>query len=121
MVAKDVERNAVVVERGERHPAMYCDDLTATDIDWIDPEFKVLGELRLKAKVRYRQADQDCILTQLEDGRLFVRFDIPQRAVTQRQSVVFYKGDQCLGGAMIELAGENYYQRKEELPSIVGN
>ncbi len=121
VVAKDVERNAVVVERGERHPAMYCDDLTATDIDWIDPEFKVVGELKLKAKVRYRQADQDCILTQLEDGRLFVRFEIPQRAVTQRQSVVFYNGDQCLGGAMIEAAGTNYYERKEELPAVVGN
>ncbi|PIP91574.1 MAG: tRNA 2-thiouridine(34) synthase MnmA [Bdellovibrionales bacterium CG12_big_fil_rev_8_21_14_0_65_38_15] len=121
VVAKDVERNAVIVERGERHPAMYCDDLTATDIDWIDPEFKVVGELKLKAKVRYRQADQDCIVTQLEDGRLFVRFEIPQRAVTQRQSVVFYKDDQCLGGAMIEAAGTNYYERKEELPAIVGN
>lgn len=121
VVAKDVERNAVIVERGERHPAMFCDDLTATDIDWIDPEFKVVGELQLKAKVRYRQADQDCVLTQLDDGRLFVRFAVPQRAVTQRQSVVFYNGDICLGGAMIEIAGDNYYDRQEELPEIVGN
>ena len=120
VVAKDVAKNIVYVERGERHPAMYCDELTATDIDWIDHEFKVEGELILKAKVRYRQADQDCVLKQLDDGRLHVRFNIPQRAVTQRQSVVFYQDDICLGGAMIENAGENYFQRNEQLPKEVG-
>lgn len=121
VVAKDIARNVVIVERGERHPAMYCDELTATDMDWIDPQFKVVGEMRALAKVRYRQTDQPCTLKILEDGRLHVRFDIPQRAVTARQSVVFYHADQCLGGAMIEAAGESYWQRQQDLPSVVGN
>lgn len=119
VIAKDVERNVVIVERGERHPAMYCDELTATDIDWVDPNFKIEGELRLKAKVRYRQPDQDCVVSMLSDGRLHVRFDIPQRAVTPRQSVVFYNGYTCLGGAMIESPGASYFARNEELPKIV--
>ena len=37
--------------------------------------------LRCAAKVRYRQDDQACEVRQLDDGRLSVTFDVPQRAV----------------------------------------
>tara|TARA_R110000868_G_scaffold38661_7_gene135149 strand:+ start:15128 stop:16285 length:1158 start_codon:yes stop_codon:yes gene_type:complete len=121
VLGKDVDRNIVFVERGERHPAMYCDELNASEIDWVDPDFKLEGELRLKAKVRYRQGDQDCVVSMLDHERLLVKFEIPQRAVTIRQSVVFYDGDRCLGGAMIEAAGQSYHERNKELPEVVGN
>jgi tRNA-specific 2-thiouridylase len=45
--------------------------------------------LRCTAKVRYRQADVACTVTEERDGRLRVVFDSPQRAITERQSVVF--------------------------------
>ena len=54
------------------------------------------------AKIRYRQADQTCTLTALPNGKINVVFIEPQRAVTPGQSIVFYDGDVCLGGAVID-------------------
>ena len=59
--------------------------------------------LRLSAKVRYRQSDQTCTLEQTDNGYRAV-FEEPQRAVTPGQSVVFYDGEVCLGGGVIETA-----------------
>ncbi|WP_423812033.1 aminomethyltransferase beta-barrel domain-containing protein [Pseudomonas aeruginosa] len=57
----------------------------------------------IRLKVRYRQSDQDCVLEKTTEGYRAV-FDEPQRAVTPGQSVVFYDGDVCLGGGVIETA-----------------
>ncbi len=61
-------------------------------------------EFRACAKIRYRQGDQPCLVRCLEDGGLRVEFDEPQRAVTPGQYAVFYDGETCLGGAVIEAA-----------------
>ena len=53
------------------------------------------------AQTRYRQPAEDCDAEVLDDGRLAVRFNRNQRAVTPGQSLVLYDGDVCLGGAVI--------------------
>ena len=54
-----------------------------------------------KAKVRYRQEDQDCKI-EIINNKLQIRFVEPQRAVTPGQSVVIYKDEVCLGGGEIQ-------------------
>lgn len=121
VVGKDIERNVVIVERGEKHPALYCDDLVASEVSWVEKNFVPKTPLKLKAKVRYRQPDQECTITSIDDGKLKVIFDRPQRAVTHRQSIVFYQevdGESiCLGGAIIDAPGTSYYERNE-VPSL---
>jgi tRNA-specific 2-thiouridylase len=60
------------------------------------------------AKIRYRQADQSCTVTETKDG-LKVEFDSPQRAAAMRQSIVFYDGENCLGGGMISKIGPSLF------------
>jgi len=60
------------------------------------------ARFRCTAKHRYRQRDESCEVLIRDDGTLDVRFDQPQRAVTPGQSVVFYRDDECLGGAVID-------------------
>ena len=105
VVGKDLADNALIVAQGE-HAMLFSDGLTATDASWIGKAPHGLDEgLRCAAKVRYRQADQACVVTALGDNRLAVRFDAPQKAVAPGQFVVFYDGDRCLGGAVIDELG----------------
>ncbi len=99
VVAKECANNQLTVAQGHDHPALFCNQLTTGAVHWIS-EIPTLP-LHCKAKVRYRQADQACVVTQ-QDSHFIVTFDEPQWAVTPGQSVVFYQGDICLGGAVIE-------------------
>ena len=52
--------------------------------------------------MRYRQTGQECRIGQIASGTLRVEFPSAQRAVTPGQSVVFYDGEICLGGGVID-------------------
>lgn len=100
VVGKDLPRNVLLVAQGNNHPALFKSSLITRDIFWIAGAPPVLP-LRCSAKVRYRQSDQGCTVNP-EAGGYRVTFDAPQRAITPGQSVVFYDGDTCLGGGVIE-------------------
>ena len=102
VLAKDLERNVLVVGQHNDHPWLFSSALTVSEIYWVNP-VDPNPPRNLKAKVRYRQADQPCLLRKTPEGYR-VEFKVPQRAVTTGQSVVFYEGDTCLGGGVIEQA-----------------
>lgn len=102
VLRKDLQRNVLVVGQGNDHPWLFSSALECSNIYWVNP-LSITEPLRLTAKVRYRQPDQDCVLEPTADGWL-IRFDQPQRAVTPGQSVVLYQGEVCLGGGVIERA-----------------
>lgn len=108
VAGKDTETNTVFVVEGEFHPALYSDELWAIENSWVagEPNFP----LECMAKVRYRQGDQRCVVNKTQEG-LHVVFKESQRAISLRQSVVFYDGDFCLGGAIISKAGESHFTK----------
>ena len=59
-------------------------------------------EFQCTAKFRYRQADEKVTVQILPNGEVQVIFANPVRAVTPGQAVVFYDGDECLGGGTID-------------------
>ena len=101
VVGKDLAGNRLLVAQGSDHPALFRSTLVAGDLHWITGDAPDVP-LACEARIRYRQDVQPCRILSLEDGRTEVRFDQPQRAVTPGQAVVFYRGDECLGGGTIE-------------------
>lgn len=102
VVGKDFERNALIVDQGDS-PLLFCQSIVATGPEWIGrAPAGLAGGVRMAAKVRYRQPDQPCSVTSTKDGALGIRFETPQRAVAPGQYVVFYTGERCLGGAVID-------------------
>lgn len=96
---KDPQTNTLIVVQGEEDPRLYQKELLATDISWVGQA--PTAPLSCTAKVRYRSEDVPCTITTLSPTELQVHFDSPQKAITPRQSIVFYQENQCLGGAII--------------------
>jgi len=100
VVGKDVAKNVLIVAQGSAHPLLFSTRLCADPASWVAGSAPAAA-FRCTAKTRYRQPDQDCRVDIDAAGRLEVIFDQAQRAVTPGQSVVFYRDDECLGGAVI--------------------
>ncbi len=101
VVDKDLQRNVLIVAQGHDHPLLFSNGLVATQLHWVDrtgPQ----QPTRLTVKTRYRQTDIPCLVSPQADGTLRVDFDEPQAAVTPGQSAVFYDGEICLGGGIID-------------------
>ncbi len=115
---KDVAGNVLYVVQGEDHPALFTEGLVATDLHWVAGH-PPANTFACTAKFRYRQPDQS-VRVEMGSGSTgregqsaagssaddvcTVWFDQPQRAITPGQSVVFYDGDTCLGGGVIDRA-----------------
>ena len=101
VVDKDLKNNILLVAQGNENELLFCTKLLAGEPSWINQSHPRLP-MSCAAKIRYRQSDQSCNVEQADEGRVTIEFDIPQRAVTPGQYVVFYDQEICLGGAVIE-------------------
>lgn len=105
VVRKDLRANALVVAQGHDHPLLFSRLVTVRGLNWIHgPPDGLSQGAHLDAKTRYRQGDAACSARLLAPDRCLVRFNKPQWAVTPGQYLVFYAGEECLGGGVIERA-----------------
>lgn len=91
------EDNTVVAGR---EAELFCRELIADDLNLFVP-LPVTEPMEVQVKIRYRGALTAARLEPLDGDAVRVRFEMPQRAVTPGQSVVFYRGDELLGGGII--------------------
>ncbi len=98
LVEKRPQTNELVVSSNYEQ-ALYRKTLTASRSNW----FRKPDEgAACQARIRYRQPVAQCTITKLGQETVEVEFDKPQRAVTSGQSIVFYDGEEMLGGAVID-------------------
>ena len=97
----DSEQNALIVGPAKALEKMSC---VVSKMHYVSDEtpsepFKAL------ARIRYKAAEQEAVITPLEGKRAHVTFTHPQRAITPGQAAVFYgggDGDEVLCGGIIE-------------------
>ncbi|MFQ3347728.1 MAG: tRNA-specific 2-thiouridylase [Candidatus Azotimanducaceae bacterium] len=97
--AKQPQANTLIISQEQSD--LLGDWLHADDANWlVEPSFP----LKCHARIRYRQEDQACQISQAANGRLLVKFEQAQRAIAPGQYVALYDNDQMIGGAVIEHA-----------------
>jgi len=94
VIGKNVQKNTITVSESKPEEVLEIKELELIDTNWISPI--ELGK-EYKAKVRYRQSDQQCKFIS-EDKILFKE---PQN-ISPGQSVVLYDGEICIGGGVIK-------------------
>ena len=97
---KDYETNTLIVSPVTDMQSLESKELTATEVSFINTEPKM--SIKIQAAIRYRQEPVSAVLSKLENNKYKVEFEKPVRAVSSGQSVVFYNGDEMLGGGVIE-------------------
>ncbi len=100
VAAKDLPNNLLIAVQGHDHPLMQSYGVGTGVAHWLIVTPTLPFEAQVK--LRYRQEDQTCRVIPQKDGRLHVKFNQPQRAVTPGQFAVLYQGSRTLGGAVIE-------------------
>lgn len=105
VVGKDLSQNILYVGQGFYHDSLMSTSLDASNIHFT----RTMPEkftMKVTAKFRYRQPDSDVTIMVNKD-KANVIFEEPQRAITPGQAVVFYNGNECFGGGIIDTAYKN--------------
>lgn len=98
VIAKDITKNTITVSTNPDDAALMVREVQVSGIHWID---KPLLPATLKVRFRHQQELQDAAVEDIGDGLYKVIFSQEQRAAVSGQSLVIYKGQECLGGGIL--------------------
>ncbi|HET6384232.1 MAG TPA: tRNA 2-thiouridine(34) synthase MnmA [Armatimonadota bacterium] len=94
----DPVENLVIVGSDLEVMARSC---LVSNLNWIGIDPPESG-IRVEARVRYNMREAPAIVEPADTGQWRLTFENPQRAITPGQSAVFYRGDETLGGGLID-------------------
>lgn len=100
VIDKQLDNNHLVVAQGHQNDYLLKHALSASQLHWVSGQAPA-ADFDCTAKIRYRQQDEACKVD-IQGDEAKVQFKDAQRAITPGQSIVFYQGDSCLGGGIID-------------------
>ncbi|MBX3066955.1 MAG: tRNA 2-thiouridine(34) synthase MnmA [Anaerolineae bacterium] len=98
VIGTNVRQNALIVGTADE---LGRDALTAHRVSWVSGVAPV-EPIHAEVKIRYKAKPAPALVTPLPDSRVSVQFEDRLRDITPGQGAVFYNGDVCLGGGIIE-------------------
>ncbi len=93
-------KNQLIVSNNRNNKNLFSKEIVAKKVNWTSGNVPKLP-LKIKAKSRYRMNECSAVVNKI-NNKYIVKFSKPQRAIMPGQSIVFYKGDEVLGGGIIE-------------------
>jgi tRNA-specific 2-thiouridylase len=96
----DIDAEAQRVTVGPR-AALDRIALTASRVNWIAGS-PPAASIAVTAQIRHRHRPAAARVRALDHGRAEVEFEAPQQAITPGQAVVWYDGDEVIGGGWID-------------------
>ena len=104
---KDQKSNQLVVVQGADNDLLFSNGCYLDEVHWINE--KLASNSNCEVQIRYQSDPVSAKIIQTKQGYK-INFSEPIAAVTPGQSAVIYKGEICLGGAVIkERISENYF------------
>lgn len=104
VISTNTETNEIFVGEGKNHPGLNKKALKVkfSELNWVkdDFNFENLRDLKLKARIRYRQKLQKISIHKHLDF-LYVEFDDFQSAITQGQFLAIYDNSQLIASGVI--------------------
>jgi len=114
VAGKDIAKNELYVVKGENNPWLFSTSALVKGLNWFNP-IDLNTPPECAAKFRYRQKDQKVSLVYVDSESVMVNFHHPISAVTPGQEAVFYLGEVCLGGGVIEAVYVDHKDLQERL------
>ena len=104
VISTNTSSNEIYVGEGKSHPGLLKKVLKIkySEINWVNNTYNylILKDLKLKARIRYRQKLQDINVEKFEDF-LYVKFKEFQSAITPGQFVAIYQKNQLIASGVI--------------------
>jgi tRNA-specific 2-thiouridylase len=104
VIDTDVDENIIYTGQGKEHPGLFRKALFVKneEVHWVRKDLAIApdSELKVQARIRYRQELQEATLHQTENG-LYVLFEKAQSAITEGQFVAWYLEDELVGSGVI--------------------
>ena len=104
VIETNVDDNVIYTGQGKDHPGIYRRALFVSneEVHWVRPDLGLSEdeEMKVQARIRYRQPLQEATLYQTGNG-LYIVFDEPQASITEGQFVAWYLGEELVGSGVI--------------------